>query len=130
MNDDTMLYRQVHHSHVEKDRIHSLVFLPAKGSGELSVYDGDQMAAEDSWNHYTHSLGNDSVGVVAVTVEECSGLGLRVVPDPNEFQEHALILFEDIEGNQLSRNQIEKTAKRLRGLAERRGWQYRPGTTP
>lgn len=127
MNDATLLYRQVHPHNLKGEHLASLVFLPTKDSRVLSVYDGDQITAEDSWIHYTNDLGNKSVGVVAVTLEECSGLGLKVVPDPDEFQEHALIMFEDNEGNQLSRNRIEKISRRLKFLAERRDWQYRPG---
>lgn len=131
MNDATLLYRQVHPDYVRMVRgmayITSQVFHPTrKDNGKLSVYDGDQMEAEASWRHFTEEQGYPSVGVMAVTVEECAGEGLSVLPDPNEFPEHVQIVFEDPEGNRLSRKQIDNISKRLKAAAERRGWQYRP----
>lgn len=132
MNDTTLLYRQVHPRHVKVYQnvahITSQVFRPTrKDNGKLSVYDGSQMEAEASWRHFTQEQGYPSVGVMAVTVEECAGEGLIVLPDPNEFPEHVLIVFEDPTGNRLSRNQIDDISKRLKAAAERRGWQYPPG---
>ena len=133
MNDTTLLYRQVHPNHVRMDQgmahITSQVFRPTpKDNGKLSMYDGDQMGADASWQHFTQR--HPSAGVMAVTVEECAGEGLSVLPDTNEFPEHVQVVFEDPEGNRLSRKRIEGISKRLKAAAERRGWQYRPGTTP
>lgn len=131
MNDTTLLYRQVHPNHVRMGHITSQVFRPTqKDNGKLSVYDGDQMEADVSWRHFTQEQGYPSAGVVAVTVEECAGEGLVVLPDPNEFPEHVQIVFEDPDGNRLSRKQIENISQRLKAAAERRGWQYQPSTTP
>ena len=122
MNANTLLYRQVHPSWIQKDRITSQAFRPTpKDKKRLSVYDGDQITAEAAWQHYTNDLGLTSAGVLAVTVGECCTLELPVVPDPATFQEHTLIDF-----SAFSRRQIETKAKLLRENANLRGWQYDP----
>ena len=90
----------------------------------ISVYDGDQITAEASWNHYTYQLNNRSVGVVAVTVQECQTYGLPIIDDPQEFAEHVLI---DLRG--FSRKRTKDEAKRLTAYANARGWLYRPQDT-
>lgn len=121
MKSDTLLHRQVHPSWVQQDRVTSQAFRPTpKDQGRLSVYDGDQVTAEGSWAHYTQQLELSSIGVLAVTVEECESLGLAAEPDPEPFPEHAVIRFDG-----LSRAQIGKKAKHLQRHAARRGWQYR-----
>ena len=122
MNANTLLYRQVHPSWIQNDRITSQAFRPTpKDKKRLSAYDGDQITAEAAWQHYTNDLGHTSAGVLAVTVGECDNLELPVVPDPSTFQEHTLIDF-----SAFSRRQIETKAKTLRANANLRGWQYRP----
>ena len=126
MNANTLLYRQVHPSWIQKGRITSLAFRPTpKDKKRLSVYDGDQITADAAWQHYTNDLGYTSAGVLAVTVEECDNLELPVVPDPATFQEHTLIDF-----SAFSRKQIETKAKILRAKADLRGWQYDPSDLP
>lgn len=125
MDDRTPLYRQVHPSFVQRGRITSQVFTPTtKDEDRLSVYDGDRITAEAAWRHYTAEQGRRSVGVMAVTVAECAGEGLRAVADADAFPEHVLIDF-----NALTRRQIKNAAKQLRDMAEERGWQYRPIAT-
>jgi hypothetical protein len=125
MTTDTLLLRQVNPSWVQEGRVTSQVFKPtAKDERRLSVYDGDQITAETSWRHYTETLGFRSVGVLAVTVEECETLDLTAESDPQPFAEHAVIKFGD-----LSTSQIEKKAKRLKMAAEIRGWQYQTEVT-
>ena len=120
MTSDTLLLRQVSPSWVQAGRITSQVFKPtAKDNNRLSVYDGDQMTAEDAWGHYTGSLGHSSVGVMAVTVCECQSLNLLVESDPKPFREHVVIKFDGCSGSQ-----IDKKAKHLKRAAESRGWQY------
>ena len=122
MNANTLLYRQVHPSWIQKDRITSQAFRPTpKDKKRLSVYDGDQITAEAAWQHYTNDLGHTSAGVLAVTVGECSTLELPVVPDSTVFQEHTLIDF-----SAFTRREIETKAKILSRTANSRGWQYDP----
>ena len=65
MNSDTLLYRQVHPSWIEDDFPTSQAFTPTpKDELRLSVYDGDEISAASSWEHYT-GQGLLSSGVVA-----------------------------------------------------------------
>ena len=122
MNDDTLLYRQVHPRFVQQNRVTSQAFQPNSNDANLlSVYDGDQIEAADAWEHYTVVQQLPSAGVVAVTVSECSGLQLPVVLDGIPYSEHAYI---DCSG--YGRRARSNKAKRLRSLANRRGWQYVP----
>ena len=121
MTDDTLLLRQVNPAWIQDGRITSQVFRPTpKDSKRLSVYDGDQISAEDAWSHYVKELGNASVGIVAVTVAECEEQDLPVAPDPAPFPEHVVIKFDDY-----TNSQIRTKAKLLTQAAEERGWQYR-----
>lgn len=123
MKSGSLLYRQIHPSWIQLDRVTSQAFKPTpKDRKRLSVYDGDQVTAEESWVHFTQELRNASAGVLAVTVGECRSLGLPAVPDPELFPAHVVIRFDDCSGSQ-----IEKKAKHLRRHAELRGWQYRAG---
>lgn len=125
MTSGTLLLRQVNPSWVQDGRVTSQVFKPtARDERRLSVYDGDQIAAEPAWRHYTESLGFQSVGVLAVSVKECETLELTAESDPKPFDEHAVIDFGDV-----STSQIEKKAKRLKMAAEKRGWQYQAEVT-
>ncbi len=120
MNDNTLLHRQVHPSWVQQGRVTSQLFKPTpKDERKLSVYDGDQISAENAWIHFSGTLGHPSVGVLSVTVSECGAQGLRVAPDPEPFPEHVVI---DYTG--LSAGQIEKAAKRLNAQARQRNWQF------
>ncbi len=124
MTPETLLHRQVHPSWLQEDRITSQVFKPTpKDKKRVSVYNGDQITASKAWGHYTNILGFDSVGVVAVNVDECNTQELPVEPDPEPFPEHVVIKFDDY-----SSSQIEKKAKRLKQAADARGWQYRVDT--
>lgn len=121
MNPDTLLLRQVHPSWIQQGRITSQVFQPTpKDKKRLSVYDGDRITPEQSWVHFTESLGFSSVGVMTVTMEECKKENLIARPDPAPFPEHAIIDFTDF-----SDNQIKQKAKRLKVHAENRSWLYR-----
>lgn len=120
MNDDTLLLRQVHPNFVQDGRITSQAFSPtAKDARKLSVYDGDQFTAEESWTHFT-SRGLSSAGVVAVSVRECLVLQLRVSPSPQVFEGHV-----DIDFTAISESGLKRIAKQLRVHASQRGWLYR-----
>ena len=121
MNDATLLLRQVHPRFVQGERVTSQAFTPrATDQRRLSVYDGDQIAPEAAWRHYTIQQGRESAGVLAVTLAECAALDLAVRPDPEPFPEHAVVDFGG-----LGRNAIDRAAKRLRNMASERGWRYR-----
>jgi hypothetical protein len=120
MTGATLLLRQINPSWVQAGRVTSQAFKPTpKDKKRLSVYDGDQVTAEDSWRHYTEQLKYSSVGVMAVTVGDCRSLNLPVEPDPEPFPEHVVIRFDDC-----SNSQIETKAKHLKKSAEERGWLY------
>lgn len=120
MTPDTLLFRQVNPSWIQAGRVTSQVFKPTpKDKKRLSVYNGDLVSAEASWLHYANELQFSSVGVLAVTVEECQQQALTVEPDPEPFPAHAVIKFDDC-----SSSQIVKKAKYLKQNAEARGWQY------
>ena len=121
MNPETLLLRQVHPAFVQADRVTSQVFTPrVNDQNRLSVYDGDQISAEQAWGHYTEELHLLSAGVVAVTVAECLKEGLSARADPTDFPEHAVIEF-----GAMGKGDIRTVAKRLRVVSEQRGWLYR-----
>jgi len=124
MSGSTLLYRQVHPSWVQLGRVTSQAFRPTpKDQKKLSAYDGDQITAKRAWLHYTSTLGLASVGVLAVTTDECRLVGLSVEPDPKPFPEHVLIDF-----TLFQENEIKSIAKRLKAHADLRGWQYQAGS--
>ena len=126
MKGGTLLYRQVNPSWMQNGRVTSQAFKPTKkDQGCLSVYDGSQITAEDSWRDYTTRIGYPSAGVIAVTVVECQTEDLQVIPDPMSFPEHVVIDFQN-----LGRRQVERKAKILHAHAVQRGWQYRPDAQP
>jgi hypothetical protein len=117
MNEATLLLRQIHPSFIKLGRPTSAAFRPTpKDQHKLSVYDGDMISAADAHAHY-RGRNLESVGVMAVTVAECSDQDLPVRSSPEEFPEHAEIDFTGFGGSQ-----CEKKGKKLRDLAERRGW--------
>ncbi len=123
MNNQTLLLRQVHPNFIDKGIITRQVFQPTRTNPQLSVYDGDQINAEDSWIHFTQKLHRLSRGVVAVSVEECSSIeALEVKPDPGEFPEHALISFVE----KFSRSELKRISTFLQSKAHQRGWLYKP----
>lgn len=122
MNDDNLLYRQIHPSWITEGEVGSLAFRPSKkDEGKLSVHDGEQVEAIDSWSHYTRVENFESVGVMAVTVGECKSLGLSVNPAPKLLTPfHCEIDFTEFSGNQ---RKIK--SQQLADFAKKRGWQYR-----
>ena len=122
MQENTLLYRQVHPSWSQKGQVTSQAFKPtSKDNKQLSVYDGDQITPEDAWLHYTQDVGFKSVGVIGVSAAECKQLELPVRPDPNPFPEHAVIDFTG-----LGRGAMERKADALKIFAITRGWLYQP----
>ncbi len=120
MTPDTLLYRQIHPNFIQNGRPTTQAFRPTpKDENQLSVYDGDKIQPQASWEHYTGVLKYRSVGVMAITNAECSAQSLPVVADGKPFPEHCSIDFSS-----LKRSAIEKAAKVLAVRAVTRGWQY------
>lgn len=124
MNDDTLLHRIIKPGWWRQSgQISSQAFRPApRDNKRMSVYDGDQIAAAAAWRHYSADPDQSApIGVLAITVLECSGQQLPVCPDPDTFPGHVLIDF-----TQFGTNQIRKKSEMLRDAAAARGWQFRP----
>lgn len=76
-DDKPTLHRQVHPSWVQDGRITSQAFGPTpKDVGLLSVYDGQQIAAEASFIHYTNVQKLTAIGTMSVTTEEVTAVEL------------------------------------------------------
>lgn len=119
MNDQTLLHRQINPAWLQAGEVTSQAFRPTpKDERKLSVYDGDQISADASLEHFVNTLGLRSVGVLSVAVHECSTLELPCAADPLPFPEHAVIDFAG-----LTEKQTKKKGKQLRALAVDRGWQ-------
>lgn len=121
MNSETLLLRQINPEWVKNDRVTSQAFTPTpKDKDKLSTYDGDQIKPRQSWIHFTTDLGNQSVGVMAVTVSECEENGTSAVSDPFPFPEHVLIDY-----SRLTRSKAKRVGKVLTSLARQRDWLHR-----
>jgi hypothetical protein len=117
MTEATLLLRQIHPSFVKLGRATSADFRPTpKDEHKLSVYDGDLITPAAAFAHY-RGRKLESVGVMAVTVAECNAQELPARSSPEDFPEHAEIDFTG-----LSNSQCEKKGKKLRDVAETRGW--------
>jgi hypothetical protein len=124
MTPDTLLLRQVHPNFMDGTVVTSQAFMPfPRDDGKLSVYDGDQIGAQDSHQHYTQTMGNQSCGVWAVTKAEADAEGVEGGPDPLPgFPAHAKIDF-----GSKTEKMCRKIAKRLKAIANARGCQFDPG---
>lgn len=118
MTDETVLLRQAHPKFVSEGQVTSQAFVPfPKDDAKLSVYDGDQISAEESHLHYTETLNNESDSVWGVTCSEVSSTNLLSSPDPlQDFPSHAVIDFSG-KPNSVCR----KLAKKLKEFALTRG---------
>ena len=123
MSDATKLYRRVHPAWIRNNSVTSQASRPtAKDKQRLSDNDGDQISAENAFKPYPRR--HESAGVLAVTVGECSALGLTVTPEPSLFPEHLIIDFSPF-----GSSQSKRIAKKLAELARARGWQFAPSET-
>jgi len=127
MKDDTLLFRQVHPSFIQGDTISSQVFTSQvfkptpKDEGLLSVYNGELFSADEAFYHYVEDGNKKSVGTLAISKSECDQNNLPIRNDNIPFDGHCSIDY-----NGLSNNAIGKKAKKLKSLAQKRGWQFRP----
>jgi hypothetical protein len=121
---ETLLYRQVNASWLQQGVPSSQTFRPTpKDAKKPSVYDGDIIeTAEASYIHWTEELKLTSVGVLAVTENECSQRGLPVVTDGVPFPAHATIDFTKCK----STGEIKRLAGQLTEAAVARDWQFLP----
>ena len=123
MQDSTHLLRHVHPQWFKDGHVASIAFRPTpKDAGLLSVYDGDQIAAEASWEHNAGELRLASAGVWAVTVAEAATCELPARNEPlPDFPEHSVIDF-----TMHARKQQDAKAKLLAAIAEERGCLFKP----
>ena len=123
MNSETMLLRQVHPEFIPGGQLSSQAFMPfPKDEGKPSVYDGDQISASESYQHYTEVLCLKSDSVWGITCAEASNSGLTSAPDPKDgFPSHAIIDF-----TAHAENRFRKLAKKLKTLAIARGCLHKP----
>jgi hypothetical protein len=121
MNSETTLLRQVHPHFIQEGQLSSQAFIPfPRDDGKVSVYDGDQISADESYRHFTETLGNKSDSVWGVVCSEVSSIGLSSVPDPQiDFPSHSLIDF-----TVHPQKEFRKLAKKLRQFAISRGCLY------
>ena len=129
MNTDIMLYRQVHPAHIQAGGISvdtfalgmpwSSVFEPNENDqGKLSLYSGEYFTPKTSFVHYTKN--RSSAGVLGVTVAEFQLFDLPAATDNETFEGHVLVDYTDCTSN----GEIKKKAKKIRGIAMQRNWQY------
>ena len=121
MKNDTLLLRQIHPTFIQNGEVTSQAFRPTEEHEfKLSVYNGELIEAKPAWEHYTTVQQKESVGVLAITVSECTSLELPAVESPEVFPAHCHVDFSG-----LARKKIEEKGKLLRDRGTKRGWQYR-----
>lgn len=123
MTPHTVLLRQIHPNFYPNGELTSQAFLPfPKDAGKPSVYDGDQISAEDAFVHYTTVLKNQSCCVWGIDCSEVDSVGLTSVANPlANFSSHALVDF-----NGRPEKEWRKLAKRLKDFALKRGCLHTP----
>lgn len=126
MTGTTLLFRQIHPSFVQNGFPTSQAFRPTpKDNSALSVYDGDQITAVRSFIHYTTIWSLASVGVMTLSVDECSGESLPARPDPlDDCPEHAVLDFTGY-----TDKECYNKSKKLQAKARARGWLHQAPRT-
>ncbi|MBV7530606.1 hypothetical protein [Chitinophaga sp. sic0106] len=126
LKSETLLYRQVHPSWVQNGGVSNQAFVTSqtfkptpKDQNKLSMYDGDQYSAQESYEHYSEKL--TSAGVLGVTVKEFQLEELPCESDDVTFQGHVLVDYGDH-----TKGTIERKSKKIRDIAIQRGWVYIP----
>ncbi len=137
MNDDAqteitqtgeLLYRQVHPSFIQNERISSQAFRPNEDDErKLSVSRESLTTAKDAFTLYTEAKKLRSIGVWAVSVSESNQHDLKCFSDPLETPisdpAHSLIDFSKAPSEQKVRQKGEKLANlaRVRGRLHPQG---------
>jgi hypothetical protein len=122
MNAQTPLLRQIHPSFLKGNQASTQAFRPTpKDNDRLSFDDGNQISAQAAWSRYTNERGLQSVGILAVTVQDCEGENLEVDPDGIPDPEHISVNFAG-----KTNGQRKTISKHLRDFAMARGWQVGP----
>jgi len=120
MTPETLLLRQIHPNFVIDGRVTSQAFRPTpKDVLRLSVDNGDKITPQEAWQRFSYMDGGASVGVQAVTQEECEKHNLPVLDDGIPYPEHCSVDFSAFD-----RKTVEKKAKILRDKAKERGWLF------
>lgn len=134
MEDNTELHRQIHPSFVVNDQVSNLAFSEdkfviasvafnptEKDNNKLSVYNGLKFTPEASFEHYSKQY--TSCGTLTVIVKEVNDIpALDCSEDNIPFDGHSYIDFTNVS----SKNQKSKAAGKLRDVAVKRGWTYKP----
>jgi hypothetical protein len=120
MNPETLLMRQINPNFIQNGRVTSQAFRPTpKDDSQLSVYNGDLITPENSWQHFTLNPSCRSSGVMAVSQSQCAEQAVPIVEDPITFPEHAYLDFSN-----MNKKEVEKKAKVLASKAQDRNWLY------
>jgi hypothetical protein len=93
--------------------------IPLELLRDLAVLEEMVVSPADAWKHFIDG-GSESKGVQAVTFAECAGEQLPARPSPRDDSPH----HAEIDFSGYSNNRCDKKGKRLRALAEIRGWLY------
>lgn len=134
MDNNSLLHRQIHPCFVVNDIVSNQAFIEEhlfissgafkpteKDEDKLSVYNGEKFSPKDSFEHYTANF--KSYGVLSITVEEVNSISpLSSTEDNDPFDGHCYIDFTSVP----SKNQKTKRAGKLRDIAVKRNWTYKP----
>lgn len=121
MNSETQLLRQINPSFVQNGRVTSQAFHPTpKDENKLSVYDGDQIMPQGAWQHFIGTPNCHSVGVMAVSKNQCDEQNIPVIADGVPFPEHAYLDFSN-----MSNGDRKRKAKALSAKALQRDWLFK-----
>jgi hypothetical protein len=121
MNSETLLLRQINPSFLQNGRVTSQAFRPTpKDEKKLSVYDGDKITAQKAWQHFIENPLCRSVGVMAVSKNQCDEQNIPVIADGVPFPEHAYLDYSN-----MSKGEVERKAKALSAKAQQRGWLFK-----
>lgn len=124
-----IMFREVHPAWVRDGRITSQAFKPtATDEDKVSVYRSSLITAEGAFLYHTEVCKMSSTGTWGVTVAECTGEDVPVLPDPVESPPervqaaHCVLDFTTVG----SRKQVEGKASKLSRAATARGCLFEP----
>ncbi len=114
--DDCILYRIIHPSCIQDGAVSSQAF-SATAERPLSVFDGGMISAKDAMERFIAD-GHQACGVLGITAGEAKAVGLEILEDRVPYGEHISLVFPEC-----SRKEAKEISRRLRDMAEKRGWQ-------